>query len=75
MKKKTKKLCSGCKDNFYNGNNPLGVEECWSFENAQVVKKKFVPMSQRPPWNMPAVTTLSCHRKTGYAAVGENQTK
>jgi hypothetical protein len=35
----TKSMCSGCRDNFYNGHNDLGVEECWCFDTAKVVNK------------------------------------
>lgn len=74
MSKSTKKnYCSGCRNNVYN-NGYLGVNECWSLESAKVVKAKFVPNAQRPPWNMPAEKTLSCHQRTGYARAGEKQT-
>ena len=67
--KKTKQLCVGCRDNYYNNAVTSNTGECWSFESARVVKKKFVPLDLRPPWNMPAETTLSCYRKKGYVAV------
>lgn len=34
-----KSMCRGCEDNFYNGNNPLGVKECWAFKKAVVCNK------------------------------------
>jgi hypothetical protein len=34
-----KKLCAGCSEDFYNGNNPLGVKKCWCFESAKKVDK------------------------------------
>ena len=71
----TKKMyCAGCRDNFYNGNNPMGVKECWCFKTAKIVKRKFVPITQAPPWNMPAQKTLDCHHKSGYVKVGPDQT-
>ena len=70
--KKSKAMCSGCTENFYNGNNDLGVSECWSFKAARVVKKKFVHMNNVPPWDHAAVTTLSCYRKRGHVSVGPN---
>ncbi len=47
-----KKHCRGCKDNFYNGNNPLGVSQCWSFDPNKKLVTRFVlsvdaPMNQR----------------------------
>jgi hypothetical protein len=53
--KKSKKLCAGCTENFYNGNNSYGVKECWNFKSARVIKRKAVPIWQRPLWNMPMV--------------------
>ena len=69
-----KKHCVGCRDNFYNGNNELGITECWSLKTATLVKKKRVDINQRPPWNQKAETIPSCHRAEGYVFVGENQT-
>jgi len=34
-----KEMCNGCRDDFYNGHNDLGVEECWMFCSAEVVNK------------------------------------
>jgi len=65
-----RKLCSGCTENFYNGNNPLGVSECWHFSDAIVVHRAFIGLSWVPPWNASIERTLSCHRKNGYVSVG-----
>lgn len=69
--KKSKDLCIGCTENFYNGNNPYGVKECWCYKSATVCKRKFIPLDMSPPWKVPAQTTLSCHKKKGYVSVGE----
>ncbi len=65
-----KKYCVGCDDNFYNGNNPLGVKECWSFKTAKVVKRLaigwWIPMDRKE--NFYPVTTHSCHTETGNTA-------
>lgn len=66
---KTKSLCVGCRDNYYNNAVTSSTGECWSFSSARIARKKFVPMDLRPPWDVPVVTTLSCHRKKGYVAV------
>ena len=61
------KYCSGCEDNFYNGNNTVGVTECWNLDTAKVIKKKKVGIEDVPPWNhQPIVTTLSCFHQKGY---------
>lgn len=69
------RYCRGCIDDFYNGNNELGVAKCWSLKTATVVKMKFVHIDQCPPWNQKAETTLSCHRRQRYVAVKPEQTR
>lgn len=63
---KSKDLCRGCYDDFYNS-APGG---CWSYEDATVTRKKFVHIDQVPPWKNQPVWTLSCHRKQRYVVVG-----
>ena len=41
--KPKKSMCSGCRNNFYNGNNEYGVQECWSFKHAKVCDKEAYP--------------------------------
>lgn len=71
--KKSKSLCSGCRDNFYNGNNELGVSECWSYKNARVVKRWRIGWwtQQDKKENFDKVTTLSCHNAPGRYAHSE----
>lgn len=69
---KTDKLrhCAGCRDDFYNGKNSIGVHECWNLESARVVKRKFVPIHMAPPYDsLPARKTLSCHKRQGFVVV------
>ncbi len=66
---KTKKLCVGCHDNFYNGNNDLGVKECWSYPDAKVIRKKFVHIDQRPPWNQDAEWAFDCCQRERFISV------
>lgn len=35
----SKAMCSGCRDDFYNDHNDMGVKECWAFKDAKVVDK------------------------------------
>lgn len=65
-------LCAGCQENFYNGNNPMGIKVCWNLEDSKVVRRKFVPMSMRPPWDLPSEKTRDCHRRKGYVAVRQD---
>jgi hypothetical protein len=47
----TTQHCAGCRDNFYNGNNGLGVKQCWCLAKAKLVTKfrigRDVPMNIR----------------------------
>lgn len=61
---KTKELCRGCTNNFYNGE---GAAECWSYKGAKVVRR------WRTGWWTPPETagaftrvdTLTCHCAPG----------
>jgi hypothetical protein len=64
---KSKELCSGCYDDFYNQRGG-----CWSYDGAKVCLKKFVHIDQRPPWKNAPEWTLSCHRRQRFVAVGPN---
>ena len=67
--KKSKEKCSGCEDNFYNGNNPHGVKECWRFKDAKIVTTKKVHVDQVPPWKQKAEPRMSCYRQKRYVFV------
>jgi hypothetical protein len=66
--KPTKAMCAGCRNNFYNGNNSLGVAECWSFASAEVVTRFRLPTTC--PMNIREAyekrKTLSCYHQSGY---------
>lgn len=58
--------CSGCRDNFYNGNNPFEIKECWSKKGAKVVSKLSIGVWELPPYkNKKPVKILSCYHKDG----------
>lgn len=65
---KTAEHCTGCRNNFYNGNNSLGVARCWSLESAKMVTKFElgcnVPMNIREAYIK--VRVPSCYHKNGY---------
>ena len=71
-KQEKKRMCSGCRNNFYNGNNPYGVKECWNFKTSRVVLKKKVPIWLEPPWDMEPQKVLSCRHEKGYVFVDKN---
>jgi hypothetical protein len=67
------KFCSGCEQNFYNGNNTLGVKECWHREKARVILRKKVSINQRPPWKQKAEEYPNCYQQRGYVFVKPNR--
>ena len=73
MSNKSKSMCVGCENNFYNGNNSYGVKECWSFENAIIKIRKQVGLNDRPPWKWKGKKMLSCYHKKGYFFVDGNR--
>jgi hypothetical protein len=65
--KKNKTMCSGCRDDFYNGHNPLNVKECWGFATAKVVTRVQVGTWQPPPYTWIPQDVLSCYHREGSA--------
>ena len=72
--KKSKEMCLGCSDDFYNDKNPYGVKECWGYRDAKIVLKKLVPMDMEPPWQMIPTKILSCYQKPGFARIDPERT-
>jgi hypothetical protein len=66
---KSKDMCSGCENNFYNGKNNLGIKECWSYKSVRIVKRKLVHYNQVPLWTQEPIKTLSCKRIKGYVLI------
>ena len=61
MPKKTKAMCSGCRDDYYNER-----EGCWSFKRAKVVKRIRVGTWEPPPYDKErAQACLSCFNPDG----------
>lgn len=64
------KMCFGCRENFYNGNNNVGVKECWNLKSAKLVKRFriwwWAPMDKAS--NFTEVKVLSCYNdlKNGH---------
>lgn len=61
------KHCTGCRDNFYNGRNPYGVQECWMRRDAKLVTR-----FETGTWTMPEspgafteVRVPNCYHKSG----------
>lgn len=64
-----KKHCPGCEQNFYNGNNPYGIKECWHLADAKRILRKEVGINDMPPWNHKPQLLPSCFHRSGYIYV------
>ena len=61
-----KEHCNGCESNFYNGNNPFGVEECWHFKEAKLVKRIMIGHWESPPYkDKKVINKLNCFSERG----------
>lgn len=65
---KSKKMCSGCYDNFYN----LNDQGCWSYDQAKIVERTFVGTWQEPPYKWEPIECLSCWHAIGKAMIKSN---
>jgi len=61
---KSKSLCFGCRDDYYNQNREGG---CWAFKGAKVVKRQRVGTWQPPPYPWNPETRLACYNPDGYS--------
>ena len=61
--KKTKEMCRGCYNDYYNQNREDG---CWSFADAEIVKRVRVGTWEPPPYSKKrAERVLSCFHTQG----------
>lgn len=61
--------CSGCRDDFYNGHNDLGVKKCWMREKAKIVERVFIHIDQMPPYkNIKREKVPDCYHKQRFVA-------
>lgn len=40
--------CAGCRDDFYNDKNPMGIKECWGLKTAKLVTRYRIGTWTRP---------------------------
>lgn len=58
--------CPSCIDDFYNGHNQFGIEECIHLKSAKLVWGKVVGVWQNPPYDkIPNERKPNCWRKKG----------
>jgi hypothetical protein len=64
------RLCAGCSENFYNGNNTLGVSECWHLKSARICKRWRLDWWTDPTTKgaFVQVQVLSCYHEPGRYA-------
>lgn len=62
MIKKSKKMCVGCRDDYYNHSQPDG---CWMFPDARIVERMKVGTFQTPPYKWKPRQTLNCYSPEG----------
>lgn len=67
LKSEKLKHCSGCCDDFYNGNNPMGVNECWGLKTAKMVTQFRIGTWTKPdePYAFTQVNKLNCWQQKG----------
>lgn len=65
-----KRNCVGCRNNFYNGNNDIGVTECWSLADAKMVTKYRIGwwQSMGDKSNFVKVRVPNCYHQPGTNA-------
>lgn len=64
------KHCKGCEQDFYNGNNPYGVKECWSRQDAKMGQFRLIPIDLPPPYLGVKIEQLpTCYQRKRYAKV------
>lgn len=69
-KKATQRDCSGCRDDFYNGHNELGVKQCWALKDAVIVPRLLIPINVAPPYKgWKPRTVPNCYHMERHATV------
>jgi hypothetical protein len=71
--KKDKTHCIGCTENFYNGNNPYDIKECWNFKSGKM-QTRYRICNSTPMTNIYGfleVVVMSCRHEKGYSLLHE----
>lgn len=65
------KLCKGCRNDFYNGVNNLGIKECWFLKNAKPVTRYEIGTWTLPtqPGAFRKVEVYDCYQTDGKIGV------
>lgn len=70
---KTTEFCQGCRNDFYNRDNPLGVKECWFLKDAKVVTRYEIGLDTLPaqPGAFRKIRVYQCYYPDGIAHYDE----
>lgn len=61
-----KKHCVGCRNDFYNNKNELGVKECWQLKHAKMKWKIPIGFHEMPPYkNKQKQRVPDCYHEDG----------
>lgn len=64
------RYCCGCENDFYNGKNDLGVQQCWSRDGAIFGTYRLVPIDLPPPYKSLKLQKLpTCYRRKRHVKV------
>ena len=62
--------CDGCRDDFYNGHNELGVKECWLRKDAKLAERLLIHVNQPPPYlNVKPKMVPTCYKRDRFVTV------
>lgn len=61
--------CAGCHNDFYNGHNNLGVKECWSLKDAQLVPRLLIHVDRPPPYREKPQLRPVCYKAERHVTV------
>jgi len=61
------KHCLGCRDDFYNDKNPMGVKRCWGLKTAKMVTRFRIGTWTQPtqPYAFTTVRQFQCFHQDG----------
>jgi hypothetical protein len=62
--------CSGCREDFYNDKNPLGVKQCWMRKSAKLAPSVLIHIDQVPPYrNLKPKDRPTCYKAERHVTV------
>lgn len=68
MKEQQKLIhCRGCRDDFYNGKNPMNVQRCWMLKSARLVTRYRIGTWTQPtePFAFTKMKVFNCYNEKG----------